>query len=301
MYSMRASYRIAIYYLRKKATIVLLFAYVFFALFYISRYSVINAICTDYQVTVSFLGIYAYSHNDHWTLLMMMISWFYLVGDSPFSDETQQYIFIRCSKINWIMGIVVFIHIFAALYLIWTLIICCALFLTNASIACSWDSVLRSLTSVRTLIKNYAPMFSFSPYILNNYSVAEAFLFTVLLRYMMLILYGLIVTVVNYFLHNNIGAFVGGGILVMDMVANKMFVSDSYYRFSTVSLSNLNILDLHGSSNRPTLSYAMFFFIIAIIGSVGILVVTTHGARVIQHLFSKRRLRNGYDHLQEYQ
>ncbi len=297
MYSMRASYRIAIYYLRKKTTIVLLFAYALFALFYTSRYSVINAICTDYQVEVSFLGIYAYSHNDHWTLLIMMIGWFYLVGDAPFSDDTQQYIFIRCSKVSWMMGIVMFIHIFAALYLIWTLIICCVLFLMNGSISYNWDSVLRSLTSVRTLIQTYEPMFSFSPYILNNYSVTEAFLFTVLLRYMMLILYGLVVTVSNYFIHSNIGAFVGGGVFVMDMVANKTFVSESYYKFSTVSLSNLNILDLLGSSNRPTLTYAVCFYIVAIIGASGILVVTPYGVRVIQRLFSKRRLKNDHDRL----
>ena len=295
MYNIQASYRIAMYHLRKKTTIVLLFAYALFALFYISRYSVINAICTDYQVKVSFLGIYAYSHNDHWTMLIMMIGWFYLVGDAPFADETQQYIFIRCSKISWMMGIVMFIHIFAALYLIWMFLICFVLFIMNGSTSCNWDSVLRSLTSVRTLIKMYEPMFSFSPYIINNYTVAEAFLFTALLRYMMLILYGLIVTVANYFLHNNIGAFVSGGILVMDMVASKMVVSDSYYSFSTVSLSNLNILDLHGSSNRPTLTYAICFYITALVGVCSILVITTCGRKEIRRLFAQRRCRNDHD------
>ena len=225
----------------------------------------------------------------------MMIGWFYLVGDAPFADETQQYIFIRCSKISWMMGIVMFIHIFAALYLIWMFLICFVLFIMNGSTSCNWDSVLRSLTSVRTLIKMYEPMFSFSPYIINNYTVAEAFLFTALLRYMMLILYGLIVTVANYFLHNNIGAFVSGGILVMDMVASKMVVSDSYYSFSTVSLSNLNILDLHGSSNRPTLTYAICFYITALVGVCSILVITTCGRKEIRRLFAQRRCRNDHD------
>lgn len=258
-------FRITGYIGRKKRNGMTLFAYAFCTLYFISRYMPIRQICADYNVTVSAMGLIAYVLNDRWTLFILMLSWFYLIGDGPFYDSTIQYVLLRSRRIQWATGVFLFVLLSAACLLLWAAVLCIVCVLPYVNLQTEWDNVIRSLTTVASLRSSYSLSFTFLPYIYMNYSVLQAFGLSMSLYFLLLIAFGMFICLSNSLSKQQVGVLIAGMFLIMDLSANLWFASDFYYFYSPLSLVTLNVLDLHGNTYRPTPYYSLRFFGIAIL------------------------------------
>lgn len=252
MFSFCSALRIAGYIGRKRQNGMTVFAYTFYMLFCLNRYMLIRQICADYNTTVSVFGLIAYVLNDRWTLFIFMLCWFYLIGDGPFYDCTIQYVLLRSRRIEWAMGVFLHIVLSAVRFLLWTVLICIVCALPYVDFQWEWDSVIRSLAAVRSLGQQYHAYFLFTPYIYTNYSVLQALSWSMSLHFLLLVAFGMFISFFNSMSKQQVGILVAGMILIMDMSAYQWFASDYYYFFSPLSLVTLNVLDLHGTTYKPT-------------------------------------------------
>ena len=274
-------FRIAGYIGRKKHNAMTLFAYAFYTLFCLSRYMPIRQICVDYNVTVSAMGLIAYVMNDRWTLFIFMLCWFYLIGDGPFYDCTIQYVLLRSHRTKWAMGVILFVLLSAVCFLLWAVMLCIVCALPYVNFQTEWDTVIRSLATVRTLGQSYHTYFIFTPYIHMNYSVLQAFGWSISLHFLLLVAFGVFVSLFNSLSKQQFGILIAGMFLIMDMSAYQWFASDYYYFYSPLSLVTLNVLDLHGTTYRPTPSHSLCFFGIAILLITALFLFIMHRRSIV--------------------
>ena len=274
-------FRIAGYIGRKKCNTTTFFAYAVYTLFCLSRYMPIRQICADYSVTVSSLGLIAYVLNDRWTLFIFMLCWFYLMGDGPFYDCTIQYVLLRSRRGQWATGVILFILLSAACFLFWAALLCILCTMPYVNFQPEWDNVIRSLTTVRALSQRYHAYFIFTPYIYRNYTVLQAFGWSLSLHYLLLVSFGVFVTLFNSLSRQQAGVLIAGMFLIMDMSAYQWFASDFYYFYSPLSLVTLNVLDLHSTTYRPTPSYSLRFFAAVIILIITLFLFLMHRRSIV--------------------
>lgn len=274
-------FRIAGYIGRKKCNTTTFFAYAVYTLFCLSRYMPIRQICADYSVTVSSLGLIAYVLNDRWTLFIFMLCWFYLIGDGPFYDCTIQYVLLRSRRGQWATGVILFILLSAACFLFWAALLCILCTMPYVNFQPEWDNVIRSLTTVRALSQRYHAYFIFTPYIYRNYTVLQAFGWSLSLHYLLLVFFGVFVTLFNSLSRQQAGVLIAGMFLIMDMSAYQWFASDFYYFYSPLSLVTLNVLDLHSTTYRPTPSYSLRFFAAVIILIITLFLFLMHRRSIV--------------------
>lgn len=274
-------FRIAEYIGRKKRNGMTLFAYAFYTLFCLSRYMPIRQICEDYRVTVSAMGLIAYVLNDRWTQFIFMLCWFYLIGDGPFFDCTIQYVLLRSGRIKWATVVFLFVLLSAAYFLLWAAVLCVVCAFPYVNFQTEWDSVIRSLAAIRTLGQNYHAYFIFTPYIHMNYSVLQAFGWSLSLHFLLLVAFGMFVSLFNSLSKQQVGILIAGMFLIMDMSAYQWFASDYYYFYSPLSLVTLNVLDLHGTTYRPTPDYSLCFFGIAILLITTLFLLIMHRRSIV--------------------
>lgn len=261
--------------------------YILVALLFILLWEYVHPIVSfsnavEYRVSP---WIFPFLSNHGYTQRIMMFGIIFLLCDAPFAHEGQPYLMIRSGRIHWVLGQLLYIMLSAAIYFFFINILIWLILFPNLVLTDDWGKVLRTLAQT-TAGQEFHIGLPVSHNIQLTYTPIQAFWTSFLLEWLVGIILGLIIFIVNlHFNRRALGAAVGAAIVLLDIVIyNDM--SDFIYHFSPVSMARLVILDSTGLSMRPTLFYAFSFCIglIIVLAVIAILSVRKREIRISRQM-----------------
>ncbi|PLR77953.1 hypothetical protein CU633_07970 [Bacillus sp. V3-13] len=185
-----------------------------------------------------------------------------LFCDAPFVDDNQPYIIARSGRIPWSIGQIGYIFIASACYFIFLMSITIIINLPSIQFTMEWGKVLGTLANtnasvvvgLKTLITS-GTLHYFSPF--------QAMWFSFLLSWLAGVFLGLMIYVINSLTNTRIfGVLTASFFLVLDAtVTGKPYL----YRFSPVSWSNLDRIDIEGTTPMPSITYIYIGFALLIV------------------------------------
>lgn len=196
--------------------------------------------------------------------------------DAPFIGRTQPYIIIRSKRITWIMGQILHIIIFCALFFAIVMLLSVIVLLPNGTLATDgWGQVVTSIAKYGAGEEFFTLIFSRN--ITQYFSPIEAFVLCFALNWGMAAFLGVLMFAVSMCSSRKIAVILGGAIVYFDLMVYNNY-SFSFRYFSPLSVSRISELDLEGISKSPDLWYPFVLY------GVGIAVMS-----VITILSGKRK------------
>lgn len=218
----------------------------------------------DVQIDIS-PWIFPFLFTQKFIKLLFFFPLILLFCNAPFIDDNQAYIILRSGRIPWSIGQVGYIIFATAIYFLFLVFLTIAINIFNLQFTSEWGKVLGTLAN--TNAANLVGLkINVSSNILHYFSPLQAMWFTFLLNWLVGVLLGLIIYVFN--LLSNIrmaGVLIASFLLVLDATVTGR---PNLYRFSPVSWSNLDRINIEGITQMPTITYIYLLFAILIVGCI---------------------------------
>jgi len=214
--------------------------------------------------------LYPFLFTQKYVKLLFFLPLILLFCDAPFIDENQPYVIARSGRIPWSIGQISYIFIASALYLLFLMVATIIINLPNLQFTMEWGKVLGTLANtnaatvagVKTTIHS-GIIYYFSP--------LQAMWFSLLLTWLASVFLGLLIYVINSISGTRIlGVLAASFFLVLDAT---IIGRDNLYRFSPVSWSSIERIDIEGTTQMPSITYIYIGFALLIIGMIILAIV----------------------------
>lgn len=184
-----------------------------------------------------------------------------LFSDAPFIDDHQPYVIARSGRTPWSIGQIGYIVIASAIYFFFLMLLAIVINLPTIQFTSEWGKVLGTLANTNASIVVGLKTF-ITPSTIFYFSPLQAMWFSFFLSWMAGIFLGLIIYVINSISNTRIfGVLTASFFLVLDATITG---KPDLYRFSPVSWSNLDRIDIEGTTQMPTISYIYIGFAVLI-------------------------------------
>lgn len=183
----------------------------------------------------------------------------FLFANAPFSDEMQMFVMFRTGRRSWVLGQIFYIAgsavIYVAIIFLFSIIILAPIAMVNTD---DWGKIVGTLCYTNAGSTMHLG-FSVSEKIVSALTPLSALGFQLVLEAMSVAVVGLIVFLVNLISPVRIGLFIGGILVLLDLLITNI-MSSVFFAFSPVSLARLSVLDFSGTNPfLPDLSWALCF------------------------------------------
>lgn len=198
--------------------------------------------------------VFPFLTSNYYSLMLIMFGFVLFLCDAPFVDSEQAYLIIRCGKKTWLKGQLLYICLASAVYFLTVFLMSILLLLPNITFSPDWGRLVRTLSQTDLGLQFNASL-DISYKIIRLYSPAAAMGLSLLMAWLIGVLFGVVLFVLNAFFSRAVGVMVTSG-----MVLLEIFALNNAFRFtyvSPVSWISLSILDTEGFSKYPTLSYTL--------------------------------------------
>ncbi len=198
--------------------------------------------------------VFPFLTSNYYSLMLIMFGFVLFLCDAPFVDSEQAYLIIRCGKKTWLKGQLLYICLASAVYFLSVFLMSILLLLPNITFAPDWGKLVRTLSQT-DLSMQFNVSLDISYKIIRLYSPAAAMGLSLLMAWLIGVLLGVMLFILNAFFSRAVGVMVTSG-----MVLLEIFALNNAFRFtyvSPVSWMSLSILDTEGFSKYPTLSYTL--------------------------------------------
>ena len=263
LYNMKKTYSIAIYSVRQRITSPrAIFIFVLLAIFLYEKLSPIFTVIEETGVKTNPL-IFPFLSNDELLQKIIYAGVVFIFSDAPFINSSQPYVIIRSNRTIWVLGQLLHIVMFSAIFFLAIMTLSVLYLLPNSSFQTDGWGIL-----VNTLSQSYAGYYAGLEFFIEEkimyyYSPFGAFSLCFLLNWGIMVFMGMLIFVINLVSNKLLGSVVAAIVIAFDL-----FVYNSlpyfYYHFSPLSLTRLSTLDPMGISDYPTPEYAFYFCIISI-------------------------------------
>ncbi len=210
--------------------------------------------------------------------ILIMLGIILLFCDAPFENQMQAYFLIRCNRVQWAIGQIMYIFISSLFYLLIVNIFIMIVLMQVIYISPEWGKVLS--TMAQTNLSYMVRVFHVSSKIISSYTPLGAFFISFFLEWCCCIFIGLVIYIFNSIFNRFIGIIIASSMVLFDILIYAGLRSFTYH-FSPISLPKLSILDTKGLSDYPTLEYALVILPIAIIILSIIAVIVTKKKKVL--------------------
>lgn len=209
----------------------------------------------DMKISPCLFPIYM---NDWIFPIIILLLYVTLICDAPFKKNGYLFWVARTGKLCWMIGQIAFLATYAIAYTFVVWMITIINLIPRISYEKDWGKVIMTLT--RTDASQQFNVNIMNATVVENYTVIEATMKTIILMSLVLWLIGMIIFMFNYVFKNHIGVVMAVIIIFFDLAIFNLF-SEAYYKFSPVSLMKISVLA--GMSKwSPTYSYALSVLLI---------------------------------------
>lgn len=219
--------------------------------------------------------IYPYLAQKYYIQMILILGIVFLFCDAPFMNESTPFLLIRSGRRNWILGQITYIIIMSFLY--YTVIVMMSVLLLYPQVQwqMGWGKILGTLAQtnaasqigISELLLDYRMQITYTPIAAMGYSFIISWLVGVIT--------GLLMLVLNFCFKYIIGQMVGAAIAFLPYFAiNFSSLYDIYY-VSPASWMNIMIWTGDRTSKLPTKVYMSLFIGVTILALILIALVKT--------------------------
>jgi hypothetical protein len=201
-----------------------------------------------------------------WNYVMLtMLGVVLLFCDAPFINSSTPYECVRAGKKRWVVAQLCYVGVASLIFVLFLMLISILCLLPHIDFANEWGRVLNTLAQTSAGVEyggmpiTYGVMFRYSP--LGALGLAA------LTLYLQTVFVGLVMFALNMVAKRGAGVVAGLLLAFIPAVAQIVYVPRVYY-FVPTAWANLTVLDMTGTSARPSLAYALGML-------VGLIVVLT--------------------------
>lgn len=216
----------------------------------------LRALCAGYGEAVNLPGLAAYLMSDPTTSLVAGIGLLLLLGDAPFFDQAQQYVFLRGGKGSWVWGQILYMLVTVALYLAVLAGAAAALMAPYCAWNGQWCRVLYTLTSDVGMPAQYGIALDLPGAVMQLWSPWQALGLGLLLRWGALSGCAMLMFWLNLGLRVRPGVAAALAVMLLDL-AVAVGLPYQLYALSPFSLGRLSLLNLGYNLYLPGLAVEM--------------------------------------------
>lgn len=260
----KKSFAIALYSVRKRLISPrVICVFVMFGVFIWSNMSFVSEITEMLDMRINPV-LFPFLSSDIIKQLILYSGIVFLFSDAPFIDESQPYVFIRSKRTTWALGQILHIIIFSGLCFLILIGFSMLIVLPHATLTTDgWGKVINTLAQTNAGTELNLE-FYISYKIPSVYSPLEALVYCFLLNWGMTSFLGLLIFAANLKWGKMVGPVLGGIILLYDLLVYNTFAL-SYFKTSPLSMSRLSLVDPHGLTSYPSISYVFTFYSVGIV------------------------------------
>ncbi len=209
--------------------------------------------------------IFPFLFTQKFVKLLFFFPLILLFCDAPFIDDNQAYVIARSGRIPWSLGQIAYIIIASGIYFLFLLFLTIIINISHIQFTSSWGKVLGTLANT-----NASSVIGLKTFVSRNilyyFTPLQAMWFTFFLSWLVGVVLGLVIYVINSLSNTRMwGVLIASFLLVLDAAVTGY---SSIYQFSPVSWSNLDRIDINGTTQMPSISYIYIGLAILIIGLI---------------------------------
>lgn len=189
-------------------------------------------------------------------LLLLLIM---LFCDAPFTECEYPYIVIRSGRKKWYLGQQLYICLASAIYMVLIIITSILVMLPNVSFELIWGKVINTFAQTGIAVQ-HGIVIPFDFYTVQKFSPIQAMVMQGLLCWLVFVMIGNVMFLINTITSRAFGALVATGIVFFQMFAENISIIWTY--FSPTSWMSLSFLSIDGIGTHPSLVYALFMLVI---------------------------------------
>ena len=221
----------------------------------------------------STLWYYPFLYSQYHMKLIFILPLLLVFCNAPFVDDNALFVIVRSKRKSWIIGQVLYIIFASAIYNIFIFLCTFILSLTNAEFSLEWGKVVNTMSNSTIAADMGYPFLDSSRFVLTWFSPIQAVWFTFLLSWLMSIMIGLLIYVINTITNTKYIGVAISSFMVLFSCYTEVFGTSKLLRFSPVSWCTLNQLDVGNKTTNPTFEYCMGVYLFAIIIMILVLLV----------------------------
>lgn len=209
--------------------------------------------------------IFIFYSNSWWAIkVMMFMPLLILFCDAPFIDSNQPYILARSKRKLWSLGQILYIVVATIIYFAVMMLLSVVLLVGNMELTSDWGKLLYTAANSadNPLFIKEKILYYFTPF--------TGMLYSFILLCLSGIFIGLVIYVVNVLTKKSgFGILSGGAFIFWDVVVSMVTYDEGkewLNYLSPVSWSTLQIIDIEGTFNTPSITFVLCGYAVLIIG-----------------------------------
>lgn len=225
----------------------------------------------DFKTVANYLNnatpvwIFPFLYTNSSAKVLFTLPVILLYCDAPFTDKNQTFVMMRTSRTKWLCGQIIYIISAGGIYyfFIFVVSIVSMIFLGDLSlewdksiVAVAYDSSIASSAGVYSLNISRITVEFFTPFL--------ACFYTFIMSWLSAVFLGLLIFACNLFTGSRVWGIASSSFfVVLTLVAKLRKYLD---RFSPITWSTLDGIDVAGLTVRPSIGYCMTMYSVLIIG-----------------------------------
>lgn len=194
--------------------------------------------------------------SNTFTQMIMLFGLVLLFCDAPFLDKHQPYLIVRSGRQNWLWGQIFYIITASALYFLYNTLLSAAVFLPHFTFTDDWGRIFYTM-AMGSIYEDYGFILSPRSDLVTQYTPLEATLLSLLLAWLVGVLIGMVMFVLNLYF-NRVAGTISGLVLVLLGTLSELVGRDLRMGFIAPSAwFNLHKIHIGAPYYFPSLTFIL--------------------------------------------
>lgn len=225
--------------------------------------------------------------NDFTCQFVMIAGAVVIFSNAPFENDGHSYMLFRAGRLPWALGQVIYIFKMSTLYISSLAAATIIPFIGNLTFRAEWGKIWGTLAKTDEGSR-FGLIFSIPESIIREYAPANVLLISILLEWACVVWLGLLIYFGNKITGKSLGTIVGIFFTLLDIcIANDWL--DSAYRFSPVSLAQINRYSGYALKYKINLAYGVRFFVFGILVLIVLCLLANYIDKIKRLKYDRRK------------
>ncbi len=226
----------------------------------------------DYTGGGMSVWIFPFLYSQFYTKVLFTLPVVLMFCDAPFVDKNQLFIMMRTTRTKWLCGQLLYIVLASGIYYLFIFVVSILSTVFYGDFSLEWGKTLNMLAYSPTVAYD-AEVYSLtvSRIVVEYFTPLLACFYTFILSWLSAIFLGLVVFVCNLFTGSRIwGIAASSFFIILSISARGLRNLD---RFSPISWSTLDGIDVGGLTFRPSIVYCLCAFALLIVALTAAVII----------------------------
>lgn len=240
--------------------------------------SELNALSSSVGTQTNVLGVLPnmYSNFRSYFRVIIQLGIVLMFSNAPFKNGSSLFCVMRTGYVKWCVGELLYIVAASFIYTVSLFLLTNIFCLNSFGYSLGWG---KTFSSLRMSSGFPYPMYT---KIQIQYKPLEALLHTMLLIFLLSVMFGLLIFLLSSLFGRSSGLFVTAALVLLGLMPDFCSIPAKIAKLSPCSLTHLGLVDKTGISAYPSLRYAYI--------TLGILIAVLFSANIL--VYSNKRIRH---------